>query len=66
MIDEVACDSARTAVLTLWPPPEPVPVEGCARCGELAALRGRARAGGDLSGVSDCNVLLRRHQEGHR
>ncbi|MBB1245033.1 hypothetical protein GL263_15865 [Streptomyces durbertensis] len=45
---------------------EPTPVPGCAGCGELAALRGRARAVGDLTTVTDCNVLIRRHPEGHR
>ncbi|MFC9032409.1 hypothetical protein [Streptomyces arboris] len=45
---------------------EPVPVEGCAGCSELAAVRSRARAVGDMTTVSDCNVYLRRHPEGHR
>ncbi|MCP9944119.1 hypothetical protein LUX12_03865 [Streptomyces somaliensis] len=54
------------AELPLWPSPPPVPVEGCRDCAELAALRGRARERGDLSAVSDCNVLLRRHRDGHR
>ncbi|MEW2066284.1 hypothetical protein [Streptomyces sp. NPDC007346] len=45
---------------------EPVPVEGCAGCAELATVRGRARAVGDMTTVSDCNVYLRRHPEGHR
>ncbi|MEU5341283.1 hypothetical protein AB0H18_10685 [Streptomyces sp. NPDC020766] len=44
---------------------EPTPVEGCAGCVELANTRDRARAGGDLTTVSDCNVFLRRHPEGH-
>lgn len=44
---------------------DPVPVEGCAGCAELAAVRDRARAGGDMTTVSDCNVFLRRHPEGH-
>ncbi|MDH2389107.1 hypothetical protein QCN29_09945 [Streptomyces sp. HNM0663] len=45
---------------------EPTPVEGCPGCTELAALRDRARAGGDMTTISDCNVRLRRHPEGHR
>ncbi|WP_411096959.1 hypothetical protein [Streptomyces sp. 020-2-3H-GM] len=45
---------------------EPEPVEGCAGCVELAAVRSRARAVGDMATVSDCNVYLRRHPEGHR
>ncbi|MGW7247366.1 hypothetical protein [Streptomyces decoyicus] len=44
---------------------EPVPVEGCAGCAELANVRDRARAGGDLTTVTDCNVFLRRHPDGH-
>ncbi|MEU2184373.1 hypothetical protein [Streptomyces thermolilacinus] len=44
---------------------EPTPVEGCAGCAELAALRRRARVVGDMTTVSDCHVFLRRHPEGH-
>ncbi|MBB1254881.1 hypothetical protein [Streptomyces alkaliterrae] len=45
---------------------EPVPVPDCSRCAALAAHRERARATGDLAAVTDCNVRLRRHAEGHR
>ncbi|MEU9995499.1 hypothetical protein [Streptomyces sp. NPDC050848] len=45
--------------------PEPSPVDGCAGCAELASVRARARAGSDMTTVSDCNVFLRRHPEGH-
>ncbi|MGA4841314.1 hypothetical protein [Streptomyces sp. G45] len=45
---------------------EPAPVEGCDGCRELANVRSRARAGGDWTTVSDCNVFMRRHPEGHR
>ncbi|MEU3137145.1 hypothetical protein ACIOD0_33295 [Kitasatospora albolonga] len=45
---------------------EPTPVEGCAGCTELANVRDRARAGGDMTTVSDCNVYLQRHPEGHQ
>ncbi|MEW2630337.1 hypothetical protein AB0903_01410 [Streptomyces sp. NPDC048389] len=45
--------------------PDPAPVEGCVGCAELAAVRTRARAGGDMTTVSDCNVFMRRHPEGH-
>ncbi|MEU5158661.1 hypothetical protein AB0G74_03485 [Streptomyces sp. NPDC020875] len=40
-------------------PPSPVP--GCTLCAALVVRRGRARAAGDLSRVTDCDVLLRRH-----
>ncbi|MBD0707103.1 MULTISPECIES: hypothetical protein [unclassified Streptomyces] len=45
--------------------PDPLPVEDCAGCVELASVRDRARAGGDMTTVTDCNVFLRRHPEGH-
>lgn len=44
---------------------EPVPVPGCAGCAELANVRDRARTGGDMTTVTDCNIYLRRHPEGH-
>ncbi|MEV3875425.1 hypothetical protein [Streptomyces sp. NPDC049906] len=44
---------------------EPTPVPGCAGCTELANARDRARVVGDMTTVSDCNVFLRRHPEGH-
>lgn len=44
---------------------EPTPVEGCARCTELAADRADARDRRDMSRVADCNVLLKRHAGGH-
>ncbi|MEU6961619.1 hypothetical protein [Streptomyces chrestomyceticus] len=44
----------------------PVPVDGCAGCAELANVRDRARAVGDLTTVTDCNVYLRRHPVGHQ
>ncbi|GCD42082.1 hypothetical protein [Streptomyces paromomycinus] len=44
----------------------PAPVEGCAGCTELASVRDRARAVGDLTTVTDCNVYLRRHPVGHQ
>lgn len=47
------------------PDPDPEPVDGCAGCVELANVRDRARVVGDLTTVTDCNVLLRRHPEGH-
>ncbi|MBU3866050.1 hypothetical protein KN815_18800 [Streptomyces sp. 4503] len=45
---------------------EPAPVEGCPGCTELANVRDRARAGGDMTTVTDCNVYMRRHPEGHQ
>lgn len=44
---------------------EPTPVDGCAGCAELAKVRDWARAGRDMTTVSDCNVRLRQHPEGH-
>ncbi|WNI31329.1 MULTISPECIES: hypothetical protein [unclassified Streptomyces] len=44
---------------------EPDPIDGCAGCVELSAVRDRARIVGDWTTVSDCNVYLRRHPEGH-
>ncbi|MFB6814266.1 hypothetical protein ACFCV8_06945 [Streptomyces sp. NPDC056347] len=46
-------------------PAEPEPAQGCAGCAELAKVRSWARAGFDLTTVTDCNVLMRRHPEGH-
>lgn len=40
---------------------EPKPVGGCDVCRALAQQRERARAVRNWSGVSDCNVELRRH-----
>lgn len=51
--------------LPLRTEPDPDPVEGCAGCVELVAARDRAYAGGDWTTVSDCNVFIRRHPEGH-
>ncbi|MFM9448159.1 hypothetical protein [Streptomyces acidiscabies] len=50
----------------LLPEPDPEPVEGCAGCLELAKVRARARVVRDMSTVTDCNVLMRRHPEGHQ
>ncbi|MFI8518735.1 hypothetical protein ACIGEZ_13055 [Streptomyces sp. NPDC085481] len=44
---------------------EPDPADGCAGCVELAAVRDRARVAGDWTTVTDCNVYMRRHPEGH-
>ncbi|MFE0703212.1 hypothetical protein [Streptomyces sp. NPDC058872] len=44
---------------------EPDPIDGCAGCVELSAVRDHARIVGDWTTVSDCNVYLRRHPEGH-
>ncbi|WP_405709763.1 hypothetical protein OG264_15280 [Streptomyces xanthophaeus] len=45
--------------------PDPEPVEGCAGCVQLANTRDRALAGGDMTTVTDCNIYMRRHPEGH-
>lgn len=41
-------------------PPQPAP--GCATCKDLAERRARARAEGDGSRVSDCNIWIGRHK----
>ncbi|MCX5122916.1 hypothetical protein ACFWBF_27675 [Streptomyces sp. NPDC060028] len=46
--------------------PDPDPVEGCAGCTELANVRDRAHMVGDMTTVTDCNVYMRRHPEGHQ
>ncbi|MGW0832269.1 hypothetical protein [Streptomyces prunicolor] len=47
--------------LPVWVEPDPMPVAGCAHCDNVAMERDRARANGDASGRSDCNVRMRRH-----
>lgn len=44
---------------------EPVPVAGCSGCAELAKVRDWARHGNDQTTITDANVLMRRHPEGH-
>ncbi|MFJ8110008.1 hypothetical protein [Streptomyces sp. NPDC096132] len=44
------------------PPRQPEPEPGCVICAHLARQRTQARAEGDLSRVSDCNVRLRGHE----
>ncbi|MFD1663309.1 hypothetical protein ACFSL4_35385 [Streptomyces caeni] len=64
----VAAANERTrAAGAVAPDPEdmsrpPLPVRGCATCGELAGLREAARAEYDRSAETDANVLLRQHQ----
>jgi hypothetical protein len=48
--------------LSADPDRPPLPVRGCAACEELSVRRDRARAAFDASGVTDANVLLRKHQ----
>ncbi|WP_433340945.1 hypothetical protein [Streptomyces sp. CA-253872] len=50
-----------------WQPPgeEPEPVLDCPGCVELARVREWARRGGDFTTITDANILLRRHPEGH-
>ncbi|MFE7115832.1 hypothetical protein ACFU99_10470 [Streptomyces sp. NPDC057654] len=57
--------TTRPIELPLRPTLEPTPVEGCAGCTELANVRDQARVVGDTLTVSYCNVLMRRHPEGH-
>ncbi|KOT86752.1 hypothetical protein ADK86_38210 [Streptomyces sp. NRRL F-5755] len=58
--------STAPIVLPLPLEADPAPVDGCAGCAELVNVRERARAVGDLTTVTDCNIHLRRHPEGHR
>nr|WP_078962043.1 hypothetical protein [Streptomyces hygroscopicus] len=44
---------------------EPIPVDGCLACAELAKVRKWARAGHDQTTVTDCNVRIARHPDGH-
>ncbi|MFE5730313.1 hypothetical protein ACFQ7A_05275 [Streptomyces sp. NPDC056528] len=48
-------------VLPLRLEADPQPVPGCAHCDKIAMDRDPAKANGDGSRVSDCNVRLRRH-----
>lgn len=40
----------------------PTPTPGCVICTDLAKKREQARADGDHSRVSDCNVRMRAHR----
>lgn len=44
---------------------EPTPIAGCLACAELAKVRDWARAGKDRTTITDCNVLMARHPDGH-
>jgi hypothetical protein len=44
---------------------EPTPVPGCLGCAELDKVRGWARESRDQTTITDANVLMRRHPEGH-
>lgn len=51
----------------LGPMLAPQPLAGCAHCDKVAMDRDHAKANGDASRVSDCNVRLRRHlTDAHR
>lgn len=50
--------------LPTFEPPEPVP--GCGECTRLADTRLAARTAGDYTTVTDCDIRMRRHAEGHR
>ncbi|MCB5166166.1 hypothetical protein LG634_15155 [Streptomyces bambusae] len=50
--------------LTL-PAPDPDPTPGCDICAALARERAAARANGDPSRATDCNVELRHHPRRH-
>ncbi|MFD9622128.1 hypothetical protein ACFWB2_33435 [Streptomyces virginiae] len=40
---------------------DPEPATDCPECAGAAVRRARCRLAGDMSGVSDCNVVVRRH-----
>ncbi|GGW26691.1 hypothetical protein GCM10010294_70880 [Streptomyces griseoloalbus] len=42
------------------PLPTPDPAPGCGRCEQLAVQRTAARAEGDWTRVTDCNIEMRR------
>lgn len=44
------------------PSRQPQPTPGCVICTDLARKRAAAKAEGDHSRVSDCNVRLRQHR----
>ena len=53
-----------------WVPPanfdyrvqrHPQPVEGCETCTQLVNQRNASKEAGDISAVTDVNVLMRRH-----
>jgi hypothetical protein len=43
---------------------EPIPNFDCDVCQSLGRQRDEARAAGDMSRVTDCNVEIRRHPHG--
>jgi hypothetical protein len=50
-----------TSYLLSEPPTQPKPTPGCVICANLTKQRIAAKAAGDYSLVSDCNVGLRAH-----
>nr|WP_251076414.1 hypothetical protein [Streptomyces benahoarensis] len=66
MTTEPTGDRPRPVDLPLRMDREPTPVEGCRQCVEPAAIRSRARAGGDMSAVTGGNVLMNRHLREHQ
>ncbi|AWL38822.1 hypothetical protein B9S64_12400 [Streptomyces sp. SM18] len=55
-------ETTTTAISLLEGAGEPSPQPGCRACLSLSVSRENARSTGNYSGVSDCNVRLRRHQ----
>lgn len=50
-----------TSYLLGTPATPPVPTPRCVVCASLDGQRAQARAAGDYSRVSDCNVRMRAH-----
>ncbi|MFF4391961.1 hypothetical protein ACFY0G_35155 [Streptomyces sp. NPDC001552] len=49
------------AVHVTLPRRDPEPAPGCPQCAGAAVRRAVCRRAGDLSGVSDCDIIVRRH-----
>ncbi|WP_327732513.1 hypothetical protein OG749_45490 [Streptomyces nojiriensis] len=50
-----------TVVHVTLPQLDPQPAPDCPQCAGAANRRADCRRAGDMSGVSDCNVVIRRH-----
>ncbi|MFB7263909.1 hypothetical protein ACFCXH_17410 [Streptomyces nojiriensis] len=53
-----------TVVHVTLPRLDPEPAPGCPKCAGAGVRRAGCRRAGDMSWVSDCNVVIRRHPHG--